>query len=216
MAIYWPTPGLKRRTFKLFLHNISAHEDASQYQVWLQNDRCFRGHRPNKHSLTFSTFAVTLTLNIAIQFPLAILRLMMMYHQTKLGCKRSSITEDTVESHILIAQTLIVTLTLKFAHQSFYITLRLIMVHHHTRFGCKKFGGSGDIVRTNIHWHFELSLWPWLWAHQSSFLTWHSSLWWCTIKQSLFVCLQKDQLFGRYITVIFWLCKPSLWLWPWS
>ena len=30
-----------------------------------------------------------------------------------------------------------------------------MMLHHHTKFGNKMFCGSEDIIRTNIHWHFE-------------------------------------------------------------
>ena len=46
----------------------------------------------------------------------------------------------------------------------FCITLWLMMLHHHIKFGNKTFWGSEDIIQTNIHWHFELSLWPWTWT----------------------------------------------------
>ena len=45
----------------------------------------------------------------------------------------------------------------------FHMTLWLIMLHHHTKFGNKTFCSSGDIIWTNIQWHFELLLWPWPW-----------------------------------------------------
>ena len=69
----------------------------------------------------------------------------------------------------MIIWALIVTLTLKSAYQSFRRTHRFVMMHYHTKFGDKRFSGSEDIVRTNIHWHFEPSLWPWARTQQSIF-----------------------------------------------
>ena len=55
---------------------------------------------PDKDPLTFGTFTVTLTLNTAVQFSHMTLWLMMMYHQTKFGCKRIRSQEDIVETII--------------------------------------------------------------------------------------------------------------------
>ena len=41
-----------------------AHDAASPYQIWWQNVLWFRKFHPDKHSLTFRTYAVTLTLNL--------------------------------------------------------------------------------------------------------------------------------------------------------
>ena len=41
-----------------------------------------------------------------------------------------------------------------------------MLVHHHTKFGYKRLNGLGDIVWTNICWHFKPSLWIW---QQSNF-----------------------------------------------
>ena len=48
-------------------------------------------------TLTFSTFAVTLTLNAVIPFFHRTLLLMMLYYQTKFGCKPTSCLEDKTE-----------------------------------------------------------------------------------------------------------------------
>ena len=52
---------------------------------------------PNKYSLTFWTFTVTLTLNAVIPFFHRTLWLMMLYYQTKFVCKWTSGLEDTLE-----------------------------------------------------------------------------------------------------------------------
>ena len=39
-----------------------------------------------------------------------------------------------------------------------------------------------DIVRANIHWSSEPSLWPWPWIQQNNLSARHSSLWACTVK----------------------------------
>ena len=91
-----------------------------------------------------------------------------MYHQTNLDCKSFSISEDLVET--------IVALTLNITKWYFWIILWLMMMHHHTKFD------QSDIVRANIHWSSEPSLWPWL--QQSNLFTRHSSLWTCTVKLS--------------------------------
>ena len=57
----------------------------------------FRKYRPDKHSLTFRTFVVTLTLNTVIPFFHRTLRLMMLYYQTKFRCKPTSCLEDTAD-----------------------------------------------------------------------------------------------------------------------
>ena len=57
----------------------------------------FRQYHPDKHSLTFWTFAVTVTLNTVIPFSHRTLRLMMLYYQTKFSCKPTSSLEDTTE-----------------------------------------------------------------------------------------------------------------------
>ena len=52
----------------IFVHDTHAHGDASKQQNCSQKAQWFRIYSLNKHSLTFWTFAVTLTLNTAIQF----------------------------------------------------------------------------------------------------------------------------------------------------
>ena len=57
----------------------------------------FSKYHLDKHSLTFWTFAVTVTLNTVIPFSHRTLRLMMLYYQTKFSCKPTSSLEDTTK-----------------------------------------------------------------------------------------------------------------------
>ena len=50
----------------IFLHDTLAHDAASPYQVWLQMVQLLRRYRPDKRSLEFWTFSVTLTLKTTI------------------------------------------------------------------------------------------------------------------------------------------------------
>ena len=52
---------------------------------------------PSRHSLTFWTFAVNLTLNAVTKFFHRILQFMMLYYQTKFTCKETSSLEDIAE-----------------------------------------------------------------------------------------------------------------------
>ena len=100
--------------------------------------------------------------NRAIQSFHKTIDLMMMCHQGKFSYKRVSSSDNILKNHILITLSLTVTLTLKTAYQSFWKIIGLIMMHHHTKFGSKTFSDSEDIIWTNIHWHFDILLWPWL------------------------------------------------------
>ena len=62
----------------------------------------FRRYHPDKYSLTFLTFGVTLTLSAVIQFVRRTLWLIMLYYQTEFGCKRTSSLEDIVEIVIFL------------------------------------------------------------------------------------------------------------------
>ena len=62
-----------------------------------RHDQTQRKYHLDKHSPTFSTFPVTLILNAVILFFHRTLRLMMLYFQTKLGCKSTSSLENTTE-----------------------------------------------------------------------------------------------------------------------
>ena len=88
----------------------------------------------------------------------------------KFGCKRISSSDDRAERHVLIIWAFTVTLTLKTAKQPFRIPLWLMMMRHNTKFGDERFSGPEDLVWANIHWQFEVSLWPWPWTKQSVFV----------------------------------------------
>ena len=113
----------------------------------------------------------------AIQSVHKTIQLMMMCHQTRFSCKRISSSVDKLESRILIIQSFTVTVILKTADQSFWETIWLILTYNHTKFGYKKFSDSEDIIWKNIHWHFEILLWPLPWPHKSNFSIKHSGLW---------------------------------------
>ena len=169
----------------IFLHDIPSHDDASSYQVSLQKVQRFRRYPQDKHSLTFWTLAVTLTLNTGIQFSHKTLWLTMMYHQTKLGCQRISSSEILQKSHILFTLTLTVTLTLKLAHQ--------FLQRHSSSWWCTTIptfitnsSAVYEILAQNIDiWNLRYDLE--METQQSNFLTWHCGLWQCTNTQNLVV-----------------------------
>ena len=88
----------------------------------------------SKHSLTFWTFAVALNLNAVIPFFHTTLQLIMLYYQTKFGCKQTSSLEERVKI-VALWWALAVTLTLKIVNQFFRMTHRFMIRHHHIKFG---------------------------------------------------------------------------------
>ena len=76
-----------------FLHDTLAHDDVITIPSLATKGKY--------HSVKFSTFTMTLTLNIAKQSFCKTLWLLMMYHQTKFGCKRINGSEDIIENIIL-------------------------------------------------------------------------------------------------------------------
>ena len=128
---------------------------------------------------------MTLTLKAVIPFFHRTPQLMILYYQTKFGCKRTSSLEDTAEIILfwLCKPSLWPWHWTQWTNFSAWHWL--MMLHNHTTFGNKMFCGSEDSVRTNIHWHFEPLLWPWPWTQSSHFSTEHSGFWCCTIKPSL-------------------------------
>ena len=91
---HWPSKYTNQSLHKTLPLMMMHHHTKPGYKnVWW-----FRRYCLDKHSLTFWTFTVTLTLNTAIQFSHTTPRLVTTYHQTKTGCKKISIAEDTVET----------------------------------------------------------------------------------------------------------------------
>ena len=133
----------------IFLHDNLAHDDASPYQVWLQNVQQLRRYRPDEHSLEYWVFPMT-----AIRSFHKTTQLMMTCFQTKLICKRISRPGDILESHNLILWSFTATVSLKTANQSFWKTIWLMMMLHCTKLGSKSFSGSEEIILTNIYRHF--------------------------------------------------------------
>ena len=163
----------------ILLHDTSAHNVASPYQVWLQKISGWGDIvQMNIHwnSEPICAFIGILNLfcdldldhNRAIQSFHKTIHLMMMCHQTKFSCKRISSSDNILKRHSLIMLSVIVTMTLKSADPSFWGTIRLTMMHYHTRFGSKRFIISEDIIQTTIHWPSKILLWPRPWTHQSN------------------------------------------------
>ena len=76
-------------------------------------------------------------------------RLMMLYNQTKCGCKRISRSADEVEQSHFDHMSLHCDLDIKVCRPIILRTLQLMMMHHHTKFGNKRFGGSEVINQKN-------------------------------------------------------------------
>ena len=114
-----------------------------------------------KHSPKSWTSAVTLTLNTVIQLFHRTLQLMMQYYKTKFGCKQTSSLEDRIGIIIfrLYKPSLWPWHWGQWTNFSAWHSGSWCGIHHN-RFGNKMIYDSEDI-QTNIHWHFEPSLWPW-------------------------------------------------------
>ena len=102
-----------------------------------------------------------------------------------------------------------VTLTLKIGTKMFRKTLPVMMIHQYTNFHKWRLSGQKIIIiRTNMPWGFEPSLWPWSWGKQSRIITQHSR--WCTTISNW---LQKFRRYGGKL--FFWWFEPALWPWLW-
>ena len=109
----------------IFLEDSLAHGDALPYRVWQYKVQHFRRQHLDKQSLTFCNFAVTLTLNTAIQSLHKTLWLMIMYHQTKFSSKKISRIQGYTEVYLPV--------TLKCAQKSVLVTLHLQTIHNKYR-----------------------------------------------------------------------------------
>ena len=109
---------------------------------------------------------------------------MIMYYQTKFGCKRISSSKYTLEIVIFfIIPAFAMTLTFKIVNQSFCMTLWLIRIHQNTKCGNKMYSALADILWTNINTltlrcdpdlecsnkHFHMTLWHLMMYHQFKF-----------------------------------------------
>ena len=109
----------------------------------------FRRYELHKHSLTVWTFSVTLTLNAVIQFLHRTLQLIMLYYQTKFGCKQTRSLGDRAEIVIFWLNKPV--LWPWVVNQFFCMTLWLTMLYYHTKFSIKMISGSENIILINIH-----------------------------------------------------------------
>ena len=64
----WPWPW---RQQPIFFHDAMDYNDISPYQVWLWKAQWFRTYHPDKYWLKLWMFAVTLTVNTAVQYYMA-------------------------------------------------------------------------------------------------------------------------------------------------
>ena len=92
---------------------------------------------------------------------------LMVYYQT-FACQRISSLEDIAKESYFNHMSPCCDLDLEDSEQIFphhtqtHDAMSSLMLCHHIKFGNKMYHGSMDI-QTNIHWHFEPSLWPWPW-----------------------------------------------------
>ena len=134
------------------------------------------------HSLTFWTFAATLTFNTVIFFSHKTLWLMMMYHQAKLGCQRICRSEDIVKRVIFWSyEPSLWPWPPEYSKQIFSAWHSGLWIWR-----CVTIPTSLTI-QTNIHCHFEPSLEPDLDCIFPLFFTGHSCFWCFPIKLSLAV-----------------------------
>ena len=89
--------------------------------IGIAKSGCTLVHSPPSHILCFTPCVKART-----SFHGVLSCLVMIYHQTNLGCKSFSISEN-------LAKT-IVALTLNIAKRYFWMILWLMMMHHHTKF----------------------------------------------------------------------------------
>ena len=84
---------------------------------------------------------------------------MMLHYHTRFGNKIFCGSEDVEESYFDHMSPRC-DLDLEDSKQFFFfcMTIWLTMLHHHTKFGYKLVCGSEDIIRINIHYHFDSSL----------------------------------------------------------
>ena len=134
--------------------------------AWTQLDTQRKYHQ-DKHSLTFWTFVVTLTLNAAIPFSTGHFGLWWCSIKPSLVANRTAI-QKIQRKQSYFDYALAVTLTLNTVNQFFFMRLWLMLLHYNPRAGNKMFCGSEDTIWTNIHRHFEPSLWPWPWTQSLS------------------------------------------------
>ena len=82
---------------KQFLFCVTLWLILQHHHTKFGNKMFCGSYHPDKYSLTFFTFGVTLTLNAVMQFFRSTLWLIMLYYQTEFSCKRTSSLEDMVE-----------------------------------------------------------------------------------------------------------------------
>jgi len=148
-------------TMQSIFHMTLAHNDAFPYYVWLQKVISFRRYHLGKKSITFWTFAVTLTLTTAKHT----------LHTTLDDC--SSVTKVSAVQKVPSRQkiefwTITMTLTFYTTMAHFQSMFWLMVVYQQTKFSKKikinhhQFRRySTDIVERVILWLYMPLLWPW-------------------------------------------------------
>ena len=122
-----------------------------------------------------------LTLNTVIPFFHRTLQLMMLYYQTKFGCKPTSSLEGTTE---------------------------IVIFWYQTKFVCKLTSTLEDTTEIVIFWLYKPLLWPWHWTQWINFSAWHFGFWCCiTIPGLATKCSVVQKISsGQTLTNILKLC----------
>ena len=147
----------------------------------------------NTGATIFQTINVSLTLNAtAIQSVYKILRqMMMMYPQTRFGCKRISSSEDILE-------------------------MIIFWLYEPSLWSWPWRWQNNLSTRQNASWWCIIILYL-VTRQQNNLLTKQSGLWWCAIKHQQSSTAKGSEVHKiEKETDIFWLYETLLWLWPWE
>ena len=164
-TIIWPktvTLTLKKQSkAKHFPHDTLAHNDAFPYYVWLQKVKSFRRYHPGKQSVTFWTFALTLTLTLNT----AVHR----FHKTLGDCDSwwciivpSSVTKVSAVQKVPSGQTLNWILNHFCEPLPFTQQLHIFKTCFGLWWSTNKLSCT-TTVETEILWLHKPLLWPWPW-----------------------------------------------------
>ena len=143
-------------------HNKSGYKKVKLFRISCQD----------KHLMQFWTSAVNMTLKAAKQSFHKKLQFMMMYHETKFGCKRIGSSQAIIKRHIpklwceldtensntiycYCSLGVFVCVWFWGCFWFLHLTFQLMIMHHYIKFGYKKFSISKAIILMNINGNFE-------------------------------------------------------------
>ena len=117
---------------------VSPAHHLTKFYLKKRKVQQIKTYHPDKHSFCILKFRCDLDLESTIHFLFFLtkhLTLMIMYHQTKFGCKRIGVQKIYYKLPFLIIKAI----TVIIANRSFGMTLQLRLTHQDTKFGNKMF-----------------------------------------------------------------------------